>query len=199
VVKKRLKSPVRQGQIIDAARKLVVKYGSEHVTIGKIAREVGISEGAIYRHFKSKRDVLSGLADHIADDLFADIPQNNEVTYKSIEFINTILHDHLTKIQQRRGISFLVIAEIISLGDKKLNKKIYEIITRYINSLKELLTKGVQSQEIRKDIDTEASAIFLFSMIQGLVNIWALSNYSIDIEEKYSELWNFFREAVLQK
>jgi AcrR family transcriptional regulator len=198
MARKRLKSPVRQGQIIDAARKLVVKYGSEHVTIGRIAREVGISEGAIYRHFKSKREVLSGLADNIADDLFVHIDKISEVPYKSLEFINTILHDHLSKIQQRRGVSFLVIAEIISLGDKKLNKKIYEIITRYINTLKELLIKGTQSGEIRKDIDTEASAILLFSLIQGLVNIWALSNYSIDVEDKYAELWNFFSKAILQ-
>ena len=48
MLKKRFKSNIRQDQIIDAARKLVVKYGSEHVTVGKIAREVGISEGAIY-------------------------------------------------------------------------------------------------------------------------------------------------------
>ena len=198
MAKKRLKSSIRQGQIIDAARKLVVKHGSEHVTICKISKEVGISEGAIYRHFKSKQDLLSGLADNIGTDLFSDISKNSDSSFKSLDRIQSILHNHFSKIQQRRGLSFLVIAEIISLGDKKLNRKIYDIISKYINTLQELLIKGVQSQEIPEDINTEAAAIFLFSMIQGLVNIWALSNYSIDIENKFSELWKFFEDAILK-
>ncbi len=84
MVKKRLKSNIRQDQIIDAARKLVVKHGSEHVTVGKIAKEVGISEGAIYRHFKSKGEVLSGLADQIADDLLTDINDHIYTNFTSL-------------------------------------------------------------------------------------------------------------------
>ena len=46
---------VRKKQIMDAARKLIMRSGSEHVTIKNMAKEVGISDSAIYRHFKSKR------------------------------------------------------------------------------------------------------------------------------------------------
>ena len=81
-----MNSAIRQDQIIDAARKLVVKHGSEHVTVGKIAKEVGISEGAIYRHFKSKGEVLSGLADRIADDLLGDIKNHIYTNSTSLSF-----------------------------------------------------------------------------------------------------------------
>jgi len=35
-----------------------------------------------------------------------------------------------------------------------------------------------------------------FGMIQGLVNIWALSGYKFDLTERYSELWKVYREAI---
>lgn len=199
MTKKRQSSLVRQEQIIDAARKLVVKYGSEHVTVGRIAHEVGISEGAIYRHFKSKRDVLSGLADRIADDLLGDITNSIGAGHTSLETLDKILSNHLSIIQQKKGISFQVIAEIISLGDKKLNRKISDVINKYISGLKDLLSEGVKAGEMMPDTDTEAAAMLLFGLIQGLVNIWALGSYSFNLEEKYSQLWKTFRKAIMKQ
>jgi AcrR family transcriptional regulator len=56
---KREKTEVRQQQIIDTARILIFKCGSEYLTVKRIAAEVGISEAAIYRHFTSKKSILA--------------------------------------------------------------------------------------------------------------------------------------------
>jgi AcrR family transcriptional regulator len=199
MVRKHKNTRVRQKQIIDAARKTIIKYGSEHVTVKRIAKEVGFSESAIYRHFKSKRDILSLLADHIEDNLLGDITKATAVGHTSLEILDTVFRSHLSAIEQRDGVSFLVIAEIISLGDKKLNTKITGTINKYISRLKDLLAEGVKAGEVRGDIDLEAAAMVLFGIIQGLVNIWALSNYSFDPQEKYAPLWNTFREAVIKR
>jgi AcrR family transcriptional regulator len=190
---------VRKKQIIGAARKVIIKYGSEHVTIKRIAKEVGISEGAIYRHFKSKGDILSLVADDIEDNLLGDITRASSKEHSSLEVLDSVLRSHLSTIEQRRGISFQVIAEIISLGDKKLNKKIYETIDKYIHRLADFLSEGIKSGEVRGDINIEAAATLLFGITQGLVNIWALSNYSFDPQEKYAPLWHIFREAVIKR
>jgi hypothetical protein len=165
MVKKRQNTESRQEQIIDAARKLVVKYGSEHVTVGRIARE--------------------------------DITSNKSGSSTALVIIDNALRNHLSSIQQRRGISFQVIAEILSFGDKKLNRKISEIIEKYVNTLKELLSRGVKTGELRKDADIDAAAILLFGMIQGLVNIWALGNYNFNLEERYSQLWKTFLKSIV--
>ena len=199
MVRKHESTMVRQRQVIDAARKLIIKYGSEHVTVKRIAKEVGFSESAIYRHFKSKRDILSLLADHIEDNLLEDITKTTAEGRTSLEILDTVLRNHLSAIEQRDGISFLVIAEIISLGDKRLNTKITGTLNKYISRLKDLLAEGVRAGEVREDIDLEAAATVLFGIIQGLVNIWALSNYSFNPQDRYVPLWNTFREAVIKR
>lgn len=198
-VTKHKNTEVRRRQIINAARKLIIRHGSEHVTVRGIAETVGISEGAIYRHFKSKRDILSLLADDIENNLLGDVTQASAHGGSSLEILNSVLRSHLSAIEKRRGVSFQVIAEIISLGDKTLNKKISEIINKYIGCLTDLLSRGVKSGEVREDINLEAAATLLFGMIQGLVNLWALSNYRFRPKENYEPLWHIFREAVIKR
>lgn len=192
----RKNTTIRKKQIMDAARKLIVRSGSEHVTVRNMAKEVGITEAAIYRHFKSKKEILSFLADSVADGLLHDIDMARNVGFTSLEIIDEILRTHLSRIEQRRGMSFLVLAEVISFGDKSLNKKVSDNIQIYVDRLKILLSDGVRAKLITKDIDLEAAALLLFGMIQGLVYIWALSGYKFDLTEKYSDLWKVYKKSL---
>jgi AcrR family transcriptional regulator len=109
---------IRQKEIALAARKLIVKYGSEHVTVQRMAKEIGVTESAIYRHFKSKRDILSYLADEIENTLNEDIENHYSGTLNSLETLHVIITEHISRIEQRKGVTFQVIAEIISLETK---------------------------------------------------------------------------------
>ena len=198
MVTQRENTQVRQKQIVSAARRLIVKYGSEHVTVRRMAKEIGVSEGAIYRHFKSKNDVLSFLIDDIEEALIGDIEKNYTSKLNSLEALQNIISDHMSSIEQRKGVSFQVIAEIISLGDKKLNKKISGVIDRYINRIKDILADGVKEGVVRPDADLDSAAILFFGMTQGLVNIWALSQYSFNLQEKYTSVWDVFSQSIVK-
>ena len=196
MVQKRRSTAIRKQQIIDAARKLIIKKGSEHLTVRAMAKEVGLTEAAIYRHFKSKREILSFLMNHIMDTMLHDVERTATENSPSLDTIDQVLKLHLSEIEQRKGMSFQIIAEIISLGDKKLNKDVYEKLNVYIDRIKHLLSEGVRSGSVKDDIDLGASALLLFGMIQGLANIWALSGYSFDLSEKYESLWAVYRQAI---
>ncbi len=195
----RRNTEVRRKQIIDAAREMIVKYGSEHVTVRRIARAVGISEAAIYRHFKSKADIFHLLADHIEENLVGDIERGLSSNGSSLDTIDRVLMDHISAIEQRHGISHQVIADIISMGDKKLNARFYAIVSKYIDTLAELISRGMKSHELRQDIDPQVAAMQLYGMIQGLVNVWALGDFSFNLVERYKPLWQMFRYSISRK
>jgi AcrR family transcriptional regulator len=195
-VKKRQNTRVRQKQIVNAVRKLITKYGSEHITVRRIAKEIGISEGAIYRHFKSKRDILFLLVDDIEHNLMEEIDKSYAESAGRLRILDNMLRNHLSSIEQRKGLSFHVIAEIVSLGDRRLNRKIFEILNKYFDRIKQVLSEGIKTSEIRADIDLDTTATLFFGMIQGLVTIWTLSHYQFSLERKYVPLWNLMREAI---
>ena len=196
MAKKYQNTHVRQKQIIEAARKLIFKHGSEHVTVRRIAHEVGISEAAIYRHFTSKNSILSFLADYIGDLLLSYVTESREAGGNSLEQLNAILKKQISAVEQKRGISFQVIAEIISLGDKKLNRRVLENIEKYLGNIRDLIAEGIRSGEIRKDIEPEIAAVTLFGVIQGLVNVWTLSNRNFNILSRYESLWAMYRSFL---
>jgi AcrR family transcriptional regulator len=193
------KTVVRKRQIINAARKIIIKRGSEHVTVRALAEAVGLTEGALYRHFKSKTDILSFLVDDIEETLLSDMGHTDEENLSPLNRLDKILARQLSLVEQRRGMSFQVIAEIISLGDKKLNKKAFDTIIRYEARVEEFLLEGIRVGEIREDIDSSSAAMLFFSAIQGLVNIWALSNYNFNLQERYKPIWDLFHDSVVKR
>lgn len=194
--RKRQSTTLRRKQIIKAAGKVVVRYGSENVTIKRIAAEVGITEGTIYRHFTSKKEVLSGLADYTIDDLLRNVSKNNSQAKANLANTEKILKKHVTGIEKNKGASFQVIAEILSFGDKELNRKIYSGLERYVLRLEGLLAFGSVLKKTSTKYSTHQNAFVLFSIIKGMVDTWVLSNYSFNLKEKYSELWGVFHKLV---
>lgn len=192
---KRQNTLARREQIIEASRKLIMEYGSEHVTVRRIAAEIGISEGALYRHFKSKKEVLLFLIRHIEENLVGDLWKRSR-TKNILGIIESTLKNHLSSMEQRQGMSFLVIAEIISLGDRELNQRVLEVLSKYISHIKKLLLEGIKTGEIRRDIDPEMTATSFFGTMQGLITLWALSNYNFVLEKKFRSLWDLFHRAI---
>jgi AcrR family transcriptional regulator len=192
------RTEIRKLEIIEAARKLIIRRGSEHLTVRNIAREIGLTEAAIYRHFKSKREILMFLSDSLTQQLLDNLEQANAAPTISLQSVERMLRDHLSVIEQRRGISFLVFAEILSFGDGRLNRRTAENLERYVKKLAELLARGTEDHRRRARLDLEASALLLFGMIQSLVSLWALSSYGFDLLRKHDELWKVFRQALLE-
>jgi AcrR family transcriptional regulator len=199
MAQKRISTAIRKKQIIDAARKLIVQKGSEHLTIRSIAKEVNLSEAAIYRHFKNKKEILSFLMSHIITSMLDEIDRTSSNGAPSLETVQAILRNHLSRIEQSRGMSFQIIAEVISFGDRNLNRQVYESINIYIERLKDLINAGVKGNSIRDDIDLDACAMLLFGMIQGMVNVWALGRYGFDLTDKFESLWLVFQEAIVKR
>ena len=69
----------RQLQIIEATQNLITSKGMEFVTIDAIAEKVGLTEGAIYKHFRSKREILTLLIDSIEQNLMETLVNSKQV------------------------------------------------------------------------------------------------------------------------
>jgi AcrR family transcriptional regulator len=163
-----------------------------------LAEEIGVSGGAIYRHFRSKREILLFLVNEIKENLIGDV----ERTYPfkdPLKLLEIISRNLLSSIEQRKGASFLIIAEIISLGDKGLNGKISEVLTSFLGEIKRLLFEGIKAGEIRKDIDVDMAATTFFGMLQGLATFWSLDGFRPKLEMKNESMWKFFLQIIKKR
>ncbi|MEE9248672.1 MAG: helix-turn-helix domain-containing protein, partial [Dehalococcoidia bacterium] len=76
---------VRRHEIIEATQKIILTRGMGHLTVEAIAQEVALTEGAIYRHFTSKQEVLLFLLDDVERTLFEKLEEAKEAQGSSLK------------------------------------------------------------------------------------------------------------------
>jgi AcrR family transcriptional regulator len=186
----------RRRQIVSAARKITAAKGMQVLTIREIAKEVGISEGDVYRHFPSKKDIIILLIEDVERTLLETVERAAAEKYGALESLSNVLKAHLSYVEQRRGISLIVISETVRLADKNLRRRMFEVINRYLNAIEGLLARGVKSGQIRQDIDLSTAALTFFALVHATATLWALSNSSFSLAKKNKPLWESYMASL---
>jgi AcrR family transcriptional regulator len=186
----------RQRQIVEAARKIIATRGMEALTIRGIAKEVGISEGDIYRHFTSKKEILLLLIEDIERTLLETVERAASVKREPVERLENVLKAHLSYAEQKRGVSSIVIAETLRLADKELRERMFQVVNRYIDRIDKLLDQGMESGQIRRDIDAHTAALTFFALVHATVTLWSLSNSGFSLAKRHKTLWESYRASI---
>ena len=193
----RQKTLVRQHQIIEAARNLIAAKGMDGVTIDAIAEEVGLTEGAIYRHFTSKHQILSLLVDDIERNLLDTVESAQTEGTSAVDSLEHILEAHLSDVEGHRAVSFVVIAEAMGFDGTTLAPKVSLMFTRYLELIQAVLDRGIREGSIRPDINANAAATTFFGLIQSTATLWALNGYAGQLAEFRSDMWDIYRKGVV--
>ena len=189
---------VRQQEIIDAARKIISSKGIENLTVREIAKELKITDGALYRHFRSKKEIISLLIDNIELTLLADIDKAAKKSSDPLQKLKEIFLFHLSYAEQRKGITFIIINETLSLNDKRLQEKMFNVINRYLSTIEKILLEGKALGKFRKELDIASASIAFFGMIQSMVTIWALSGFRYALrKDRLEERLNIYKKGIL--
>ena len=190
---------IRKREIVDAARRIIANKGMEELTVREVARGVGISEGDVYRHFQSKKDILFLLMDDVELTLFNAIWESVSLEKSTVDNLEGILRAHISEAEQRRGLSFVIIAETMRLRDEDLRFRMFQVVTHYLNNISNILAEGAKTENIRNDIDPDAAALMFFALVQSIVTLWSLSGYSFDLHQRMIPLWKGYRRGITVK
>lgn len=191
------KSTLRQQEIVEAARTIIFNKGIESLTVRKIASELKITDGALYRHFKSKDEILSLLITDIEQTLLAAIAESAAKSDDPLIKMQNIFLAHLNYAEKRKGVTFIVMA---SLKDRKLQKKMFGVINKYLKVIKGILKQGIAKGQFRADINLESTSIAFLGMIQSLVTIWGLSRYRYSLKkDRIMGMFNTYKRGIEYK
>ena len=174
----------RQQAIVDAAKRIIISEGFENLTIRAMAKELDVTDGALYRHFKSKHEIISLLIDDIENSLLSVIEIPARFSGHPVEKLRKIFLAHLSNAEQRKGMTLIVINESFAVKDKRIKKKMLKVMASYQETLKQVLREGIKEKRIRNDVDVDAAGIAFFGMVQAAVTFWALSDFSYHLKNQ---------------
>ncbi|OGP94444.1 MAG: TetR family transcriptional regulator [Deltaproteobacteria bacterium RBG_16_47_11] len=196
VKREKLNTEIRQEQIIKAAMNLIARRGLKGLSMTALANRIGLVPSAIYRHFKSKNDIVDMILDFIRERLLTNIRITCKETSDPMERLQRILRRHVETLRENRAIPRIIFTEDVFSGNPKRKTKVYRIINGYLQGLNQIIRDGQKMGEIRSDIDSKTVALMFLGMIQPGVILWFLSDGKFDISKESERNWNVFREAI---
>ena len=179
----KLKTGIRQQQIIDAALALIRDGGMANLTIKKIAGQIHISEQAIYRHFENKRSILNAIIRYFNQTLSARL--RNQTKFDDLfQMLRTTIHTHLKFFRDFPEMTALVYTEEVFKTEPLIFSQIQETITKRIWTISEILKKGQKQGIVSDRYKADNLALIIFGAIRILVSDWRFSGFGFNLTER---------------
>ena len=177
----------RKKQILDAAMKVFVSNGFENSRMDDIVHRSGLSKGAIYHHYSSKKELFLELIDVWEIQTFPRFYSKSEDGKTATEIINEFSEEVVRVFKNKR---YLFLAEIefwaMANRDKDVQVKSNELYNKILHLFVLVFNKGIRDKEFI-EFDTKAYAVILLTLLNG-INWFSIFN-SDDVDaETYIKL-----------
>jgi AcrR family transcriptional regulator len=192
----KLQSRIRREQIAQAALSLVANHGLRALSMGAVARRVGLVPSAIYRHFKNKDQVLDAAIEQIGRRLTGNVQATLRATRDPLERLHRLLLLHIQQIRENRAIPRIVFSEDVYGGHPERRSIILNIVRRYLASVSEIVRQGQKLKQIRRDLDPENAALLFLGLFQPAGILWHITDGGFDVTKHATRVWRVFVEAI---
>lgn len=158
--------------ILKASAQLFNIQGYKATSISDITKELGMTKGAIYRHFENKsvleREALIYMTHKMMYNLGAAIRNSNSVSDK-MNAIFDYFAAYAIKTPEKGGCPLLNAAIESDDANEELNKVVNGIIQSIHHSIAQVLRNGIKHNQLKSDIDPEGFSSIIFSSLEGAI------------------------------
>lgn len=194
---KKTDTEIRQDQIAVTALDLIAKEGIQALSIAAIASRVGIVPSAIYRHFKSKDDILGAVLNHLHDRLLRNVEIVRRETGDSLERLWSLLMLHAQLLAENKAIPHVVFSSGIHTGHPDHKAKVRDIVSHYLGKVQMIVWEGQRNGAIRGDIEAETVSLMFLGLILPAVVARSVSGDRFDVLKHAEKAWPAFRRSIV--
>lgn len=174
----------RKTQIVAALLDLADRIGPDRLTTNDVAREVGVTQAAIFRHFPTKADLWSAVAGVIATRLEsawqAALAQGATPTDRLRGLIAAQLH----QIESTPALPAILHSRELNADNAELRDRFRGLLMRYqghlVDNLAAMVTQGAMTAQVRP----QDAAVLLTSLVQGIAIRWSLGARGFALAEE---------------
>jgi AcrR family transcriptional regulator len=188
----------RQSEIIQTAIRLIGEGGIQALTIKNLSTEIGIAESAIYRHFKSKTEVLNTLLDFLKSIINTHYDHVYKLKISAVRRIKQMIIGQLKIFAENPPYAIVILSDGLYKNEKELHNKIYTLMENAKTTYIKIIDEGKIAGEIRKDLTSEQIAFIIMGSVRLTINQWSLSDFSFDLKERSNILFKTI-EILIQE
>lgn len=179
----------RARQILEALARQLEIHPGQRITTAALAKEVGVSEAALYRHFPSKARMFEALIEFIEDSIFGLITRILYEQSSAINRCNKILHMLLGFAEKNPGLSRILVGDALTGENERLQVRITQFYQRLETQLKQVLREAELKNELPVGHPSTAIANLLLATAEGRMNQYVRSGFRQSPLENWDQQW----------
>jgi TetR/AcrR family transcriptional regulator len=170
--------PSRKQAILEALANELEQHPGDRITTAALARAVGVSEAALYRHFPSKARMFEGLIGFAEENVFARINQilddekNTQVRVAKVIFLLLGFAD------RNPGITRILLGDALVGERERLHERVQQFFERIDLQLRQILRESLLRKDASLRTTPEAGAALLTAFVEGRMQQFLRSRFT---------------------
>lgn len=172
----------------------------ERITTARLAKEVGVSEAALYRHFPSKTKMFEGLIEFIEETIFSRIAIILKEGGHAVAQCETILGLLLTFTERNPGLTRILTGDALAGETERLRTRVAQFYDRLEIQLKQILREAELQEGIRPVVPVAIAVNLMLASAEGKISQFVRSEFKRKPTESWADQWpllisGFFKES----
>ncbi len=189
----------RRAEIIQSSLELAAEVGIAKVSTQAIADRVGIAQGTVFRHFKTRNDIFRAVLKFVSDNVFKVLEAQMGSDKPADVKLQTFIKRHLAMVSKMKGIPRLIFSDRLHVEDPELKKIVQDIVTRLTDNIATLIQDGIEEGVFDPDANPEQMARMVVTLVQGSVMRWSIFDFNYKLTGTADEIWNVLWPALRAK
>ena len=187
--RRRQTTQARQREIVATVLLLARERGPDAITTQAIADRMGVTQGAVFRHFPDKEAIWLAVFAWVRDALGEALSEAIGESDAPIRQIEHVFHAHVAFIAANPGVPHVMFHELQYPGDSPVRHYVRDMVSNYRQRVVELFAQARACGELPADLDPTLAAALVLGAVQGLVIQASLAGEVSAMRGRARNLW----------
>ena len=169
MTREHLSSEDRRAATVGAVIALAANHDPGEISTTAIAKHMGVTQGALFKHFPTKDAILEAVMTWVADRLLARVDSAASAMPTAGQALEAMFLAHTSFVTEHPGVPRMMFGELQRAGSTAPKRMAATMLRQYAERLRLQLERGRTSGEFAPQLDMEAAATLFVGTIQGLV------------------------------
>lgn len=193
---KHLPADQRRAATVEAVVDLAAEQNPSDITTTAIAQRMGLTQGALFRHFPTKDAILEAVMAWVAERLLARVDKAALGAASPAAALEAVFMAHIDFVCEHPGVPRMLFGELQRPGDTVPKKMAQTLIQHYGERLRRLLEAGQAQGELDAKLDVDAASVLFIGSIQGLVMQSLLAGGIARIRRDAPGVFSIYRRGI---
>ena len=188
----------RKQQILEILALQLEENPGTRITTAGLARAVGVSEAALYRHFASKAKMFEALIDFSEDAVFGLITSILEQEKDAIVRCEKIVQVLLGFSERNPGITRILAGDALVGENERLRARALQFFERLETQFRQILREANLDDSARLIGTIDSGANQILTLVEGKMNQFIRTSFNKKPTEHYQEQWQVLQRGLFR-